>query len=102
MNAGDLLAVIEDGVFESDACDSLRGGLCADFEGLDDSGHSLVGHGRVLPLRILADNDDIDVLVAGRERVEGLGVDNVGIKVQFVAEIEFRITGGAVTTYRHF
>ena len=69
------------GILESVLGNSLCVGSGADLEGLDDAGNGLVWHGGVLTLGVLANDNDVNVTVASGDWVEGLGVDNVGIKV---------------------
>ena len=57
------------------------------LETLDDAGDALVFEHGVLALRVLADDEDVDVLVARRHARERLAVQQVGEQVQLVAQL---------------
>lgn len=62
------------------------------LEALDDAGHDLVLEPRVLPLGVLPDDDDVDVLVPGGEAGEVGAVDERGVEVELLAKLH--VEGG--------
>lgn len=70
------LAVVLERKIERKAADTLR--LCArgHLQALNDTGVALVLEARVLALRVLTDDGEIDVVVAGREARKGLAQNN--------------------------
>lgn len=63
MNDSDLLAAVQESIFESVLSDSFGLVLCDDLERLEDAGVDLVLNSRVFALKVLSDDDDIDRLL---------------------------------------
>ena len=70
------LAVVLEGEVEREAADTLSLGACRDLQALNDTGVALVLEARVLALRVLTDDREVDVLVARGEARERLAEDD--------------------------
>lgn len=106
MNSGDLLSAVPAGVLERVPGHALRVGLRHDLHALDDPVHALqavrwvlhvcavariacthlVLQHRVLALRVLADDDNVDVLLPGRHALVRTHIQHVHEQVQLVAQ----------------
>lgn len=86
VHAGDLLTVVGEGEGVGELCDALR--LCArdDLKGLDDALDRLVLQTAVLALGVLADDGEVDVLVACLIAGDVLDQDDGGVDVEFLTE----------------
>ena len=61
------LAVVLEREVEREAADTLRLGARGNLQALDDARVALVLKTRILTLRVLTDNSEVDVVVAGGE-----------------------------------
>lgn len=97
VDAGDLGAAVGEGEAEGELGDALR--LCAgdDLERLDDAGDALVLEARVLSLGVLADDAQVDVLVAGLVAGDVLDQADAGVDVELLAHghVEALVSGSA-------
>lgn len=93
----DLLASVHDGKVKGKLGDALRAGLGDDLHALDDAGVDLVLETRVLALGVLADDDNVDVLVARGVAGQRLAQGHVGKEIELLADLEdqerVRVTG---------
>lgn len=86
VDAGDLAAVVGQGEGEGELGDALGLGAGDYLEGLDDAGDGLVLEAGVLALGVLADDAQVDVLVAGVVAGDVLDEDDGGVDVELLAE----------------
>lgn len=86
MDTSDLLAIVRQREAERELCDALALGAGDDLEGLDDAVDGLVLEAGVLALGVLADDAEVDVLVAGLVAGDVLDEDDGGVDVEFLAE----------------
>ena len=95
VDAGHLLPVIGEREAKGEFGDAFRFGAGDDFEGLDDAADGLVFEARVFALGVLADDAEVDVVVAGFVAGDVLDEDDGGVDVEFLAEgdIEGLVTG---------
>lgn len=82
-----LLAVVFDGVIESELGDPQRLLFGDDLETLDDSRNSLVFKSRVLAFCLFADDNSVDVLVTSIDTRQADDVDHVSVQVQLITEL---------------
>lgn len=83
----DLLAVVLDGVVESELGDPQRLLLCDDLQALHDAGNGLVFKRRVFALGLFADDDGVDSLMARLDAGKTGDMHHVRIQIQLVAEL---------------
>ncbi len=86
VDRGDRVTVVRDGVVEREARDPLRGGPGDDLDALGGITADHVLDAGVEVLGVLADDDEIDVLVAGVEALHGARGSQVGVQVERLAE----------------
>jgi hypothetical protein len=86
VDAGDLLAVIGERKGKGELGDALRLLAGNDLERLDDAADRLVLEARVLALGVLADDAEVDVLVACLVAGDVLDQDDGGVDVELLAE----------------
>lgn len=86
VDASDLLAVVGQSEAESELGDALRLGTGDDLERLDDAADGLVLETGVLALRVLTDDAEIDVVVAGLVARDVLDQDDRGVDIEFLTE----------------
>ena len=86
VDAGDLLAAVHESKLKGELGNALRLGAGDDLEGLNDAGHALVLETAVLALGVLADDAEVNVVVASLEAGDVLDEGNGGIDVELLAE----------------
>lgn len=95
VDAGHLGAAVGEGEAKGEAGDALRLGAGDDLEGLDDAGDGLVLEARVLALGVLADDAQVDVLVARLVAGDVLDEGDGGVNVELLAhgDVEALVAG---------
>jgi len=86
VDASDLLAVIGEGEGEGEFGNALGLGACDDLERLNDARNRLVLEAGVLALRVLTDDGEVDVLVAGLVTGDVLDKDDGCVDVELLAQ----------------
>jgi hypothetical protein len=91
VNARHLLAV----VLEREAADALGLGAGRDLKTFDDTREALVLEARVLTLRVLTDDGEVNVVVPGREAREGFAKHDRCVDVELLAhgDVPRRVAG---------
>jgi len=88
VDSGDLLASLEECVVKGELGDSL-GVVCGDdLHALHHSRVHLMLQPTVLPLRVLPDNDNVNVLVFARVTGDALAQDQVGEEIQLLSDAQ--------------
>lgn len=95
VDAGNLLAVVGEGEAEGKLGNALRLGAGDDLERLDDAGDALVLEAAVLTLGVLADDAEINVVVARLEAGDVLDERDGGVNVELLAhgDVEALVAG---------
>jgi hypothetical protein len=98
---GDLLAAGEVGELEGVLEEAVGVGARGDLERLHDSGVDLVLDARELALDVLADDCDVDVVVAVVDGGEGVAEVDVGEEVEVLVELVVVVVLGVHALLRH-
>lgn len=86
VDGGDLLAVVSAGELKGVAAETLGIFDGDDLHRLDDSLHALVFQHRVFAFCVLADDDQVDILVVGANTRVGFAVEDVDEQVKLVSQ----------------
>ena len=82
MHRGDLAAPVADRVLERVARDALAGGAGDDLDALRRVGPDAVLDPRVEVLGVLANDDQVDVLVSGLDALHAPGGTHIGVELE--------------------
>src|SRR5262249_51076772 len=82
VDRGDFLAPFAAGVIKRKPSDSTGGPVGNDFQTLNYSRNDLVFESGVEILGVLADDDEVDVLVAARDALERLDRPQVSVEIE--------------------
>ena len=95
VDRGDFAAVLRRGIVERRLGNSYRRSPRDDFERLDDAGHDLMLESGVLAFSVLANHDDVDVIVARLQSRDASARPEVRVELKCFAqsEIERNVAG---------
>ena len=88
MEDGDAFTVAFGGIFEGVAGDARAGGFGGDFEAGDDAGHDFVFDAAVEALGVFANDDQVNIFVAGFDTGESADGSDGGVEAEFLAELD--------------
>ena len=90
VNGGDLGPAVGFGIFEGELSHASGGVLCDQFDTLDHAVDDLVLDARVFSLGVLADGDQIDVVVQGLVAFDGFAGSHVGVQTELFSQLKIK------------